>query len=76
MVNEQGLSTRQACRAARLTRSAYYAPGRPRQDDAVIAAIEAYIAVNPVHGFDTLYPAVRPLSLENAGRIGSTRRLG
>ena len=63
MVNEHGLSTRQACRAARLTRSAYYAPARPRQDDAVIAAIEAYIAVNPVHGFDKLYPAVRSAEL-------------
>jgi putative transposase len=63
MVNEHGLSTRQACRAARLTRSAYYAPARPRQDGAVIAAIEAYIAVNPVHGFDKLYPAVRSSEL-------------
>jgi putative transposase len=63
MVNEHGLSTRQACRAARLTRSAYYAPARPRQDGAAIAAIEAYIAVNPVHGFDKLYPAVRSSEL-------------
>jgi putative transposase len=29
----------------------------------VIAAIEAYIAVNPVHGFDKLYPAVRSSEL-------------
>jgi putative transposase len=63
MVNEHGLSTRQACRAARLTRSAYYAPARPRQDGPVVAAIEGYIAVNPVHGFDKLYPAVRSQEL-------------
>jgi putative transposase len=59
MVNEHGISVREACRAARLTRSAYYMPGRPRQDAAVIAAIEGYIDVNPMHGFDKLYPAVR-----------------
>ena len=59
MVNEHGISVRQACRAACLTRSAYYLPARPRQDGAVIAAIESYIGVNPTHGFDKLYPAVR-----------------
>ena len=59
MVQEHGLSVRQACRTARLARSAYYAPARPRQDGAVIAAIEGYIEVNPTHGFDKLYPAIR-----------------
>jgi len=59
MVNEHGISVREACRAARLTRSAYYTPAQPRQDAAVIAVIEGYIDVNPMHGFDKLYPAVR-----------------
>lgn len=60
MVKEHGLSVRQACGAARLTRSAYYTPTRPSRDAEVIVAIERYIAVNPTHGFDKLYPAVRP----------------
>jgi len=59
MVAEHGLSVRQACRAARLARSAYYAPARPRDERAVVAAIETYIAENQQHGFDKLYPVVR-----------------
>jgi len=50
---------RQACRAARLARSAYYAPARSRDDAPVVAAIEAYIGENQQHGFDKLYPVVR-----------------
>jgi putative transposase len=60
MVSEHGISVRQACRAARLARSAFYAPRRPRDDGAVIAAIQAYVQENPRHGFDKLYPALRP----------------
>lgn len=59
MVAEHGMSVRQACRAACLARSAYYAPPRPRDDRQIIAAIEGYIGVNPTQGFDKLYPAVR-----------------
>ncbi len=59
MVNDHGLSVRQACRAARLARSAYYVPARPRQDGPVIAAIQGYIEQNQMHGFDKLYPVVR-----------------
>jgi putative transposase len=59
MVAEHGLSVRQACRAARLARSAYYAPARPKDDGAVVAAIETYIGENQQHGFDKLYPVVR-----------------
>jgi putative transposase len=59
MVNEHGLSVRQACRTARLTRSTFYAPRRPRDDGPVIATIESYVHDNPRHGFDKLYPAVR-----------------
>jgi putative transposase len=59
MVAEHGMSVRQACRAACLARSAYYAPPRPRDDRLIIAAIEGYIGVNPTQGFDKLYPAIR-----------------
>jgi putative transposase len=60
MVQEHGLSVRQACGAARLSRSAFYAPPRPRDDRPLIAAIESYVRENPRHGFDKLYPALRP----------------
>jgi putative transposase len=60
MVQEHGMSVRQACRAARLARSAFYAPAAVRDDSASIAAIQAYIGDNPGHGFDKLYPALRP----------------
>lgn len=59
MVEEHGLSVRQACRAARLARSAYYAPRRPRDDGPVITAIQEYISENPGQGFDKLYPVLR-----------------
>jgi len=59
MVNEHGISVRQACRAARLARSAFYAPRRPRDDGPVIAAIQGYVQDNPRHGFDKLYPTLR-----------------
>lgn len=59
MVQEHGLSVRQACRAARLSRSTFYAPPRPRNDGALIGAIELYVRDNPRHGFDKLYPTLR-----------------
>jgi len=59
MVADHGLSVREACRAARLARSAYYAPAKPRDDGPEIDAIQAYIAENQRHGFDKLYPVVR-----------------
>jgi putative transposase len=59
MVNEHRLSVRRACRTARLARSAFYAPRRPRDDGPAIAAIEHYVRDNPRHGFDKLYPSVR-----------------
>ena len=39
-----------------LLRQGRNVPARPRQDGAVIVAIESYIAVNPTHGFDKLVP--------------------
>lgn len=59
MVADHALSVREACRAARLARSAYYAPAKRRDDNPEITAIQAYIAENQRHGFDKLYPVVR-----------------
>ena len=59
MVTEHGLSVRQACRTARLARSAFYAPRQPRDDGPVIGAIAGYVHDNPRHGLDKLYPALR-----------------
>jgi transposase InsO family protein len=36
MIKDHAISVRQACRAARLARSAYYAPRRPRDDSEVL----------------------------------------
>jgi hypothetical protein len=63
MIREHCIPVRQACRTARLARSAFYAPRRPRDDGAAISAIEGYIERNPQHGFDKVYPAVRRPSL-------------
>lgn len=59
MIDVHGISTRQACRAARLARSALYYCRRPRDDQAAIATVNAYVEQNPRHGFDKLYPALR-----------------
>jgi putative transposase len=60
MVAEHGISVRQACRTVRLARSAFYAPRRPRDDAPIVTAIQRYVQDNPRHGFDKLYPALRP----------------
>jgi putative transposase len=59
MVHDHGISVRQACRAAHLTRSAFYYDRRPRTDAPVIEAIQLYAEENPRHGFDKLYPVLR-----------------
>jgi len=59
MVQEHALSVRQACNAARLSRSTFYTPPRERDDVELITAIELYVRENPRHGFDKLYPALR-----------------
>jgi putative transposase len=59
MVQEHSVSVRQACRTARLTRSAFYAQPRPRDDGPTIGLVEDYVRQNPGQGFDKLYPAVR-----------------
>jgi putative transposase len=63
MIREHCIAVRQACRTARLARSAFYAPRPPRDDSGAINAIEGYIERNPQHGFDKVYPAVRRPSL-------------
>jgi hypothetical protein len=57
MVADRGLSVREACRAARLARPAYYARAKRRDEGAEIDAIHAYIAENQRHGFDNLATA-------------------
>ena len=59
MVQEHGLSIRRACQAARLARSAFYVPRRPRDDGPIITAIESFVRDNPRQGFDKLYPVLR-----------------
>jgi putative transposase len=59
MVAEHEVSVRQACRAVRLARSAFYAPRRPRDDGPIVSAIQRYVQDNPRHGFDKLYPELR-----------------
>ena len=59
MIDDHALSVRHACRAVRLTRSAYYYERRSRNDTPMIEAIQAYAQENPRHGFDKLYPALR-----------------
>ena len=76
MVAEHGVSVRQACRAARLARSAFYAPRRPRDDGAIVAAIQRYVEENPTQGFDKLYPALRADGSANAACTASIERCG
>ena len=61
MVEEYGVSVRNACRAVRLPRSCYYAPAVTRDDAPVIEKIEAY-AAHAAHGL-----RVRQLNQERRG---------
>lgn len=54
-----GLSERRACRAVRLARSSLYYRPVPRDDTAVIEAVQAYIAINPRHGFGLLHDSFK-----------------
>jgi putative transposase len=53
MTEEHGLPIVRACRAARLTRAAYYEPGKDRaaRDAVVIAALQAIVAEEQSRGF-------------------------
>ena len=59
MVNEYGISVRNACQAVGLPRSCFYAPAPPRDDGEVVTLIEGYIRENPRHGFDKMYATLR-----------------
>lgn len=59
LVDEHGLSERQACRAVRLARSSLHYQPVWRDDTAIIEAVQAYIGVNPRHGFGLLYDSFR-----------------
>ena len=63
MVTHHCLTVREACRTARITRSAFYAPRQLRSDEPEITAIQAYIGENQRHGFDKLYPVVHAQGL-------------
>ncbi len=63
MVTQHCLTVREACRTARFTRSAFYAPRQLRSDEPEITAIQAYIGENQRHGFDKLYPVVHAQGL-------------
>lgn len=55
MQTDHGLSARRADRTLNLSRSArHYAP-RPRDDSALIEAIEVHLKDNPGHGFGLLF---------------------
>lgn len=56
---DHGLSERRACQAVRLARSSLRYQSVERDDLAVIEAVQAYIAINPRHGFDLLYGSFR-----------------
>ena len=59
MMNDHGLSERRACLAVCLARSNLrYRPVK-RDDGIIIEAMQAYLAVNPRHGFGLLYDSFR-----------------
>lgn len=56
---EHGMSQRRACQASGIARSTLrYRPGA-RDDSGVITFIQAYMALNPRHGFGLLYDSAR-----------------
>jgi hypothetical protein len=66
MTEEHGLPMAQACRAARLSRAAYYKPviNWMERDAAVIAAINVALAERIRWGFWKCYDRIRNLGLE------------
>ena len=59
MQTVHGVSQRNACRAARLSRSMLAYRPVIRDDSAVIAAIEGHMTVNPRDGFGLLYDTLQ-----------------
>ena len=59
LVTEHGMSQRRACQASGIARSTLRYRPVVRDDSGVISFIQAYMALNPRHGFDLLYDSVR-----------------
>jgi len=62
-MDDHGLSERRACQAVRLARSIQRYRPVPRDDGAIVDAMQACLAVNPRHGFGLLYDSFRFRSL-------------
>lgn len=73
---EHRVPLRQACWMARLARSELYAPRPPTDDSAAIGAIGGHIELNPRHGFDKLYRAVRGRRLASEALKLNLKRRG
>lgn len=58
-MSNHGLSERRACQAVCLARSNLHYLPVERDDGAIIEAIQAYLAVNPQHGFGLIYDSFR-----------------
>ena len=59
LMDEHGMSQRRACRASGIARSTLRYRHVERDDSGVITFIQAYMALNPRHGFDLLYDSAR-----------------
>lgn len=59
MMNDYGLSKRRACQAVKLARSILRYRPVARDDGAIIEAMQAYLTVNPRHGFGLIYDSFR-----------------
>jgi putative transposase len=58
-MDEHGMSQRRACCASGIARSTLRYRHVERDDSGVITFIQAYMALNPRHGFDLLYDSAR-----------------
>ena len=56
---EHGMSQRRACQASGIARSTLRYRSIARDDSGVITFIQAYMALNPRHGFGLLYDSAR-----------------
>ena len=59
LVTEHGMSQRRACQASGIARSTLRYRPVVRDDSGVISFIQAYMALNPRHGFGLLYDSAR-----------------
>ena len=59
LVAEHGMSERRACQASGIARSTLRYRPVARDDSGVITFIQAYMALNPRHGFGLLYDSAR-----------------